>query len=265
MIKQVFNKRDIPVDELERMGLAKDGVVLLDVDDLNALLAGRRTDMLRLEHLELDGVHIEALDAKMSLRRAKDGQVELLLHPIYREPEVPSFLTSTQAEMLEKGEIINLQKMIFDDEGHAKEVLVEFDKDTNEFIITDTEKIQAPDQVNGVPLTEEQKEKYRKGKEVQVDQDGTTLQYSGTEKQGMRSDKLALIASILIDGGVSYMLYKGLNALFGQKEEQDTKRGVGKNYHEAMKNMQEQEARRPGTVLQPGEDFEDEQSHSMSY
>ena len=45
--------------------LAKDGVVLLDVDDLNALLAGRRTDMLRLEHLELDGVHIEALDAKV--------------------------------------------------------------------------------------------------------------------------------------------------------------------------------------------------------
>ena len=70
MIKQVFNKRDIPVDELERMGLAKDGVVLLDVDDLNALLAGRRTDMLRLEHLEMDGVHIEALDAKMSLRMA---------------------------------------------------------------------------------------------------------------------------------------------------------------------------------------------------
>jgi hypothetical protein len=265
MIKQVFNKRDIPVDELERIGLAKDGVVLLDVDDLNALLAGRRTDMLRLEHLELDGVHIEALDAKMSLRMAKDGQVELLLHPIYREPEVPSFLTSTQAEMLEKGDIINLQKMIFDDEGHAKEVLVEFDKDTNEFIITDTEKIQAPDQVNGVPLTEEQKEKYRKGKEVQVDNDGTTLQYSATEKQGMRSDKLALIASILIDGGVSYMLYKGLNAFFGKKDEQETKRGVGKNYREAFKNMEEQEASRPGTVLQPGEDFDDEPSHSMSY
>lgn len=265
MIKQVFNKRDIPVDELERIGLAKDGVVLLDVDDLNALLAGRRTDMLRLEHLELDGVHIEALDAKMSLRMAKDGQVELLLHPIYREPEVPSFLTSTQAEMLEKGDIINLQKMIFDDEGHAKEVLVEFDKDTNEFIITDTEKVQAPDQVNGVPLTEEQKEKYRKGKEVQVDNDGTTLQYSATEKQGMRSDKLALIASILIDGGVSYMLYKGLNALFGKKDEQETKRGVGKNYREAFKNMEEQEASRPGTVLQPGEDFDDEYSHSVSY
>ena len=167
--------------------------------------------------------------------------------------------------MLEKGDIVNLQKMIFDDEGHAKEVLVEFDKDTKEFIITDTEKIQAPGRVNGVPLTEEQKEKYRKGKEVQVDQDGTTLQYSGTEKQGMRSDKLALIASILIDGGVSYMLYKGLNALFGQKEEKDAKRGVGKNYNEALKNMQEQEAHRPGTVLQPGEDFDDEPSHSMSY
>lgn len=242
MIKQVFHINDIPVDELERIGLAKNGELLLDEDDQIALLSGRRTAMLRLEHLELEGVRINTLDAKLSMRADKDGKMEILLHPIYREPEIPSFLTSTQAEMLERGDIINLQKMIFDDDGHAREILVEFDKDTYEFIITDTEKIQAPDQINGIPLTEEQKEKYRKGKEVQVENDGTTIQYSGTASQGMRSDKLALIASVLIDGGVSFMLYKGMHALFGNKDE-DTKRDVGNNYKKALEDMQRQQAR----------------------
>jgi hypothetical protein len=260
MIKQVFKMEDLPKEDLQQLGLLKNGKLLLDVDDTAALLAGRRTDMLRLENLEMDGVSIQELDAKLSLKLNKDGSIGLLLHPIRREPEVPSFLTDTQAEMLEKGDTANVQKRIFDDDGNAKEVLIEFDKDTNEFIITDTERIQAPDAINGVPLTEEQKEKYRKGKEVKVDHDGTTVQYSGTEKQGMRSDKLAAIASVLIDGGVSYMLYKGLHALFGKIQDQEH----GENFQEALKNMAKDEPRQQGTVLQPGEDFDEETSYTMS-
>lgn len=242
MIKKVFDQQDLPLEDLQKIHLASNRELLLDRDDLSALLAGRRTDMLRLENLELDGALIKELDAKLSLQLQPDGNLKLLLHPIHLEPEVPSFLNSTQAEMLEKGDIVNLQTMIFDDEGDPKEVLVEFDKDTNEFIVTDTEKIQAPDMVNGIPLTAEEKERYKKGKEVEV-ADGTTFQYSGTEKQGMRSDKLALIASILIDGGVSYLLYNGLNALVGNKNEENAKRGFGRNYHAAVQDMQKQEAR----------------------
>jgi hypothetical protein len=265
MIKQVFTKQDLPIGDLAHLGLVSEGDVQLDKDDMDALLAGRRTAMLRLKNLELDGAIIKELDAKISLKQNEDGSIGLLLHPIYREAEIPSFLTDTQAEQLEKGEIINLQKKIFGEDGKPKEVLIEFDKDTNEFIVTDTDRIQAPDMVNGKPLTEEQKSRYKKGREVKTE-DGTTIQYSGTDKEGMRSDKLALIASILIDGGVSYMLYKGLHALLGKKEEKkDEKRGVGKNYDEAFKKMQEQEARQKSTILQPGEDFDEEPSRSMSY
>jgi len=168
------------------------------------------------------------------------------------------FLTDTQAEMLEKGEVPNLQQMIFDGEGNPREVLIEFDKDTNEFVVTDTERIQAPDEINDIPLTAEQKKRYMKGEEVET-QDGTTIQYSGTEKQGIRSDKLALIASILIDGGISYLLYKGLHALYGKKQDQEH----GANYQQALKNRQKDEIKQQSTVLEPGEDFDEEASQSM--
>ena len=261
MIKQIYTMQDLPMEDLQKISLAKDGHLLLDEDDLNALLAGRRTDMLRLEDLNFEGMHIDLLDAKLSLKTNEMGIAKLMLHPIYREPEVPQFLTDTQAEMLEKGEVPNLQKMIFDGEGNPREVLIEFDKDTNEFIITDTEKILEPDMINDIPLTAEQKERYRKGKEVETE-DGTTIQYSGTEKQGIRSDKLALIASVLIDGGVSYVVYKGLNYLFGKKPEKGNANTVGRNYNEALKQMQNAGATQHNTGFQPGN--EDDYSETLS-
>lgn len=257
MKKQIYSLRDLPMDELQLLGLVKGANVQLDDDDLDAMLSGRRTDMLRLENLTIDGLRIDVLDAKLSLKPNADGDAELMLHPIYREPEVPQFLDDTQAEMLEKGDVPNLPMTIIGDDGKAKEVLVEFDKDTNEFIVTDTERILSPDEINGIPLTAEQKEKYRKGKEVET-ADGTTIQYSGTDKEGMRSDKLALVASVLIDGGISYVLYKGLHALFGKKQDKE----AGKNYEKAFAEFQKAQANqsRPN----PAVDNDEEQAETIS-
>jgi len=222
---------------LKKLGLVNNGVLILDQDDLKALLSGRRTDMLRLEKLEFQGMVIDLLDVKLSLARNEAGIVELKFHPINKEPKASKYLTDTEAERLARGKVVNLQKSVYDDKGRKIEVLIEFDKDTNEFIITDTERILAPDSINGIPLTPEQKERYRKGKEVET-ADGTTIQYTANEKQGIRSDRLALIASILIDGGVSYLLFKGLNALFNKPQ----KKEPGANYHKTLADISKTEA-----------------------
>ena len=156
------------MDDLESIGLAKWGKLLLDEDDLQALLQGRRTDMLRLENLRFEGLHIAQLDTKLSLRQNEQGNVELLLHPIYRDIEAPNYLTKDEAEKLERGDVANVEKFITDEDGKSKQVLIEFDKETNEYVITDTEQIIAPDAVNGMKLTAEQKKKYRKGQEVEM-------------------------------------------------------------------------------------------------
>ena len=254
------------MEELQQIGLADGQKLKLDHDDLDALLAGRRTDMLRLEGLAFDDMKIEQLDAKLSLERRPDGTVGLLLHPIHREPIAPEYLTRDEAEALEKGDTVNILKKIYDGEGKEREVLVEFDKDTNEFVVSDTENIEAPEEVNGVPLTAEQKEKFRKGKEVKVDEDGTTIQYAATEKQGMRSDKLHLVASIVIDGGISFVLYKAMHALWGQKDDKDKPKDkaneVGKKYGEAFQKFQQQQAR---TKERPvAEENQEEVNNTMS-
>ena len=257
MIKQIYQLQDLPLEDLQRIGLVRNGKISLAEDELKALLSGRRTDMLRLENLQTESLLIPALDAKLSVRPKENGALELLVHPIYRAIDVPDFLTENEARGLGDGEIANVTKFITDDAGNTKEVIVEFDSQTNEFLFTDTAAILAPEEINGIPLTPEQKDRYRKGKEVQTD-DGTTIQYAANEKQGIRSDRLALIASVLIDGGVTYMLFKGLNALFNKPQETE----LGKNYNHAFNKVKKEV---PGFAhsQHSGEDQDNEQAESI--
>ena len=262
----MFNEQDLPMEELESIGLAKLGKLLLDDDDLQALLAGRRTDMLRLENLKFEGLQIAQLDTKLSLRENEQGKLELILHPIYREVEAPNYLTREEADKLERGEVVNMGKFITDEEGKSKAVLVEFDKETNEFIITDTEQIVTPDAVNGMPLTPEQKEKYKKGKEVEMP-DGTNFQYTAVKKEGMRSSKLHLIASLIMDGGVSYMLFKLLHGLLGKKRDEQEAARLSPQYREAYQSFQHWERERQAAAREvpvTEQDKETEQEQFLS-
>jgi hypothetical protein len=237
MTQQTFSEQEIPLLEFEKIGMAQNGRLNLHDEDIRALLSGNRTGMLRLNNLLADDIHIEALDAKLSLKQTEDGKAALLVHPIYRRPEYPSFLTEEQAQKLEKGETENVVHFKFDDDGNPRDLLIEFDKETNEFIITDTAKILVPDMVNSEYLSLEQKERYRKGKTVEL-ADGTSFQYTATDRHAVRSNKMMLIASLLIDGGLSFILYKGLNALFNKKRDEKEAAKNGKGYNLAYENMQ---------------------------
>jgi hypothetical protein len=94
--------------------------------------------------------------------------------------------------------------------------------------------------VNGEFLTAAQKENYRKGKEVQI-ADGTRFNYSATDSKGVRSNKLALIASLLIDGGLTYIAYRALNAIFGHKRDGNEVQKLSAGYYNALRDMQEQQ------------------------
>ena len=233
-----FKEKDLPVSDLEAIGLASGGQLLLNVDDLKALLSGRRTNLLHLENLQTENISIMALDAKLSLRRNPDGKSDLMIHPIYRKPDTPDYLEENEAQALEKGEVASLLKVTTDNKGNKKEILVEYDPETHEFIVSDTEKIMVPDLVNSEYLTAAQKENYRKGKDVEL-ADQTKFNYSGTDIHGIRSNRLALVASVLIDGGLSYMLYKGLNAAFNKKHDRDAAK-ESPGYRSAVEDIEDQ-------------------------
>jgi hypothetical protein len=234
-----FNEKQLPFKELETLGLAAGGQLLLNINDMKALLSGRRTGLMHLENLETENIKIKSIDAKISLRQNAQGNIDLLVHPIYRKPATPDFLEDFEAQQLEKGEKDNILKITTDEKGNKTEVLVEYDAETKEFLVSDTAKIMAPDMINNEFLTPAQKENYRKGREVAL-ADQTRLQYSATDTNGIRSDKLALVASILIDGGLTYMVYKGLNALFNKERDEEKAAELSPGYYNAVQDMDNQ-------------------------
>jgi hypothetical protein len=236
MIKGLFHPDDLDLHEFSEIGLARDGHILLEKDDLQALLDGQRTGMVELKDLFFADFHIQSLKAKLSLEKDEaTGKPAVLIHPLYIRTEPPRYLTGTDIEKLETGSIPNVEKRFTDKRGRSKDVLVEFDPETNEYIVTDISQVFTPDIVNGEHLSAEQKERYRRGKIVELE-DGTRFQYAGTEREGIRANKIALIASILIDGGISFILYQGLNALFGEKHDSRAAQ-LSDGYRKAFSDM----------------------------
>jgi hypothetical protein len=233
MWAEQFEEEDIPIAEFENIGLSKDGLITLGDDDLKALLSGGRTDLIHLMNLTNGEQRIPDLEAKLSLHRNEEGKLDLLIHPIYRKERVPDFLPDEDAVKLADGDSSSFYKTV-EVNGKKKNVIVEFDHDTKEFIITDGEQILVPDFVNGDELTPEQKRQFKKGETIEMPE-GTKLRYSATTAQGIRSNKARLITSLVMNGGLSFLLYTGIKAL--SKKEPKVSQEYSKGYYQALEDL----------------------------
>lgn len=265
MKKEIFKKRELPMAELEKIGLAQKGKLLITDENKAALLAGRRTNLIRLQNLQDENVQIGEMEAKVSLFRNPDGKLELRAHPVYHQPVFPVDLTDQEAEMLENGHTTVIYKKIKDGEEPAKEYLFEFDPETREYIKTDTGKIQAPDLVNNEALSPEQKKAFSKGEEVKLS-DGTKFRYTGVDVLSVRANKVALVASILIDGGISYLIYQGIRSLMGVPQSQRDQL-YSEGYQKALEDMkaaEQQSKKQNSDVVISLKHKDDEQSREYT-
>lgn len=233
-MKYPINEHEMPLNELEKLGLYKDGGFSISPENIDALLAGRRTDMLSMANLNIDGFAIRRLDAKLSLSRGEDGTVQLNIHPIYREPQWHPLLSDDEEKALINGEKNVVSKEQEIGGNKKKKVIIEYDDLTKEFVAYEPEEVQTPIRVNGEELSEKQQEAFRNGEVVEL-KDGTKIQHSATDNKGIRSDSKRLILSVLFDGGISYLLFRGINNLRGRSEPQSE--GYTEGYNRALTDM----------------------------
>jgi hypothetical protein len=147
-------------------------------------------------------------------------------------------LDELEAVQLISGEKRTIYKKLKQGEDLYHEAIFEFDSDTGEFVKTDPLKISIPEKVNNEELTEAQKERYRQGQEVEL-KEGTTFRYTGVDANPVRADKLLLIASILIDGGLTYLAYHGLKALAGNRNNDPKAAIKSEGYNKAYAEMEQ--------------------------
>lgn len=249
-MKNPFYVNELPAKEMEKLGLVDfNRNYTIDREDVEALLAGRRTSLLGFKELDANGFRIEQLDAKLSLYRGTDGEVGFKLHPIYKEPVIPSLLDEEEAEALISGKRTAVQK---NEPGKGKqEIVFEYDAETREFISYDPGRVIAPDKINGYKLTKGQQDDFRKGLRVELP-DGTELQHRATEPNGVRSDRAALLFSVLIDGGISYLLIRGIGHLLNSNKQQAEEHSPA--FQKAYAEMEKYFAKKNRTAEEPAEE-----------
>lgn len=235
-MKPLFEEKELPINDLQKIGLHNGGKLSLGAEDLSALLAGRRTDLVSIQNLRTEAFHIQQLDAKLSLQRHPDGSVSLNLHPIYKQAVGHELLDKSEVELLTSGKIANVSKQVDLEPVKKKTLIIEYDAQTREFISYDPNGVEPPEKINGQQLTPEDKQNYKSGNVVQLE-DGTRVQHRASERNGMLSDRQVLILSVLLDGGISYLLITGIRNLLANREEQKSQ--YTKGYEQALKEMKD--------------------------
>jgi len=211
-MKTLFHPNELPIEQLKELGIYHQDQLLLNPQEIQALLCGRRTDFISLREFKASGFEIERLDARLSLQRDQQGKVNLLIHPIYRDIKKHPLLDDLEMQELIEGKKHFIGKSIQKEEGRYSMLNIEYDSETKEFISYDVSSVQAPDLVNGMLLSQEEKSAFKRG-EVLTMPDGTQLRHRAAESLGVLSDRKALIFSVLLDGGISYLILRGIRAL----------------------------------------------------
>lgn len=128
--------------------------------------------------------------------------------------------------------------------GNRKEEtrIYEFDKETNSFISIDSENVLVPEEVNGMLLTEKQKKKLKSGQVVEMP-DNTMIQASPSNAKNnfLNSNRRLLMASVLLDGGISFVLVKGAQLAIerlSRNKEQQHDQLYNKGYRDALAKVQ---------------------------
>lgn len=98
--------------------------------------------------------------------------------------------------------------------------ILEYDDKAKSFNVIESGKIDRIKSVNGHPLSEEEKNELKEGNEILINED-TKLKVSPNKSNPLDSNKKLLILSMMLDGGISFILIKSLELL---KEQQETKK-----------------------------------------
>lgn len=231
----------LPMEDLKIFGIYKGGKYTIPEEQIKALKDGRMTDIVELRNLKGKNIEIESLPARLSIVRGDHGNPTLRIDPVYREPNSHPQLSENERQRLIRAEIANIKKSYVDKDGNVRTEIIEYDKETKQFMAFDPRNIKAPEAVNEQSLTPDQKRKYKEGEVVEL-KDGTAFQFSSIERKNIRSNRSGLVLSVILDGGISYLLYTGLKRMLGKKSNEE--KSYSQGYIDGINKVQKQVERR---------------------
>ena len=156
--------------ELERLGVSREK--LEAGENLDRLLNWQKTGLISLA-VPFGDTTIYT-EARLALRTGADGRLSLNIHTLRREPQLDfpymghTFSPEEKEQLLTQG---NLGKTIelSPKKGEPFRAYVSVDRQTNELVSLRADRVQIPNEIKGVRLSEEQHRALTEGRPVQVE------------------------------------------------------------------------------------------------
>lgn len=167
-----FDIKDVDWDSLSRLGLSKEK--LQEMDLLEPLLQGYKTKDLVAVNLDL-GSAVFSLDARLSLQKNEEGKVVMALEGVKKYPNlnVPlyghEFSKQDKHNLLKTGNMGRVVDLVHPTTKEMIPSVVSVDRLTNNLVVTRVEKMQLPQEVKGIVLSEQQLQTLKEGKPLLVE------------------------------------------------------------------------------------------------
>lgn len=169
-MKRLFNEKEVPYEELNKIGISKEQFLDFPRQVIDQLMSGRRSPLLMLD---VNGKQKKyQLPAKIAFERGKDGQLHVVTFPINKEIKNSLNLKEEELEKLQNNE--NIVTTVEKD-GKKEKVIVQYDGETRTLMYTPQKDIHIPNAIADKILGQEQKERIREGKPLELDTGDTKV------------------------------------------------------------------------------------------
>lgn len=177
-----FDPEKIDWDTLSQIGLSREQLEKYNL--LDPMLKGYKTNQLIPIHLDL-GIAVTKMDARLSLQEQPDGSVVIAMHGIRKEPNfrMPlfehEFTNQDKENLLKSGNMGRVVDLVNPKSGEIIPSIISLDHLTNDLVALGISRIQLPEQVKGVALTQEHQDTLLQGKAIylegMISKKGTTF------------------------------------------------------------------------------------------
>ncbi len=167
---QAIDKSRIDWSQFEKLGISKEQI---DKKTLDSMLNWQKTPTLIPIKTEIGDTVIRT-DARLSFRDTPDGNLNLMVHAVRKEPQLEGFVYGTR---LTEDDKQNLRQT-----GHAGRLVeiepvkdqkmmafLSIDKLTNELVAVRADRIKIPNEIKGVTLDDQQKKDLSEGKAIYLE------------------------------------------------------------------------------------------------
>lgn len=221
-----FKPEQVNWESLANLGLNRDRLEKMGVMD-NLLKGFKTNDVIPLTLTMGDAV--AKLDARLSLQTNDAGQVVVAMHGIRKEPNLNypffghEFTKEDKENLLNTGNMGRVVDLFNQKTSEFIPSVISVDRKTNELVAYKAEWIQAPDEIKGVKLDEQQKQALQEGKPLQL--------------EGMiSSNGEAFNATVQFNADKRYIEF-----LFDGKLGQNQSQSQGRTYEEAPREFRGKE------------------------